>query len=88
MQMTKKKSRENGRLTINVGEILKNRSNLRISKRAAIETREFTEDIFIPLLCDLAGKCAIEEGVKTIEERHYLRAKDWIISSFSASGII
>lgn len=86
--MPKKKSREDGRLTINVGEVVRNSTSLRVSRSAALETREFTEDVFIPLLCRLAGNCAEQEGIKTIEERHYLRAKDWIVSALSAGGLI
>lgn len=86
--MTKRKSREDGRLTINVGKVISDSTSLRISKRAALESREFTEDVFLPMLIGIAGRCAEQEGIKTIEERHYLRAKDWIVSTLHSGGLL
>lgn len=49
-----------------------------MSAEALTEIREYTEDVFIPKLVWLADKYATKEGKKTIQERDYLRAKDFL----------
>jgi histone H3/H4 len=57
---------------------VKNATKLNVSAEALTEIREYTEDIFIPKLVRLADRYATKEGKKTIQERDYLRAKDFM----------
>lgn len=74
----KKKNRTSNRLTVNVRDAAKKATDLNISQSVLLEIREYTEDIFIPTLVRFSGLFATKEGKKTIQERDYLRAKDFM----------
>lgn len=73
---------------VNVRSVVKETTNLNFSADALAELVELTEDFFVPLVVRLSEKSAKEEGKKTIQERDYLVAKDWITSAMKSYGLI
>jgi len=68
---------DENRLTVNIRSIAKESTKLNISADALREMREYTEDFLIPKLIRLSEKFAVLDGKKTIQERDYIRAKDF-----------
>ena len=73
---------------VNVRTVVRETTNLNISADALKELVELTEDFFIPLVVRLSEQSAKDEGKKTIQERDYIIAKDWITSAMRSYGLI
>ena len=66
------------RLTINVRSASKDATKCNISAEVYDELRAYIEDVFIPCSVKLSERMAKREGKKTIQERDYIRARDFI----------
>jgi histone H3/H4 len=51
---------------------------MNVSKDVMSELKNYLEDVIIPKVISLSEKCAREEGKNTIQERDYLRARDYM----------
>lgn len=78
MDMPKKAKINKGSLTINVRTLCKNLTKMNVSGDVMYELKNYLEDCIAPKIIILAEKCAKEERKSTIQERDYLRARDWI----------
>lgn len=79
MSTKKKRSRQKTSMTINVRSVAKEHTKLNISPLVLEELRELTEDVFVSRVIRLSDKFALQEGKKTIQERDYIRAKDYVV---------
>lgn len=70
-------------LTINVKTICKSLTKMNVSKDAMFELKNYIEDCFMPQIILMAEKYAKMEGKNTIQERDYLRARDYISVALS-----
>jgi len=75
-------------MVVNVRTVVRNTTKLNVSADALREMRELTEDFFLPLLVRSAEKAALNMKKKTIQEREYLIAKDWITSAIKGYGLM
>jgi histone H3/H4 len=73
----KKKSKTNG-LTINVRTLCKSLTNMNVSGDVMYELKNYLEDVISPKVMGMAEKYAKAERKTTIQERDYLKARDWI----------
>lgn len=75
-------------MVVNIRTVIKNTTDLNVSADAMREMRELTEDFFLPLLIRWAEKSAKAENKKTIQERDYLIAKDYITTAMKSYGLM
>ncbi len=64
------------RVTVNVRKVASETTDLNVSADALFELHGYTEIGFLPRLITLAEKYAKAENMKTIKERHVLKARD------------
>jgi histone H3/H4 len=76
--MPKKRRYKNGGLTINIRTACKSVTKFNVSKDTMYELKNYLEDVIIPKMIITAEKYSKSEGKNTIQERDYLRARDYI----------
>jgi len=74
-------------MVVNIRKVIKNSTDLNVSADAMREMRELTEDFFLPLVIRWAEKSAVADGKKTIQERDYMVAKDYITAACKSYGL-
>lgn len=74
----KKVKKESNGMTINVKSLCKEYTDLRVSDDVYREIKEYTSDTFIYKMVKLSEKFAKRDKKGTIQERDYLRAKDYL----------
>jgi len=84
----KNKNRATNSMVVNIRTVIKNTTDLNVSADAMREMRELTEDFFLPLLIRWSEKSAKAENKKTIQERDYLIAKDYITTAMKSYGLM
>jgi len=75
-------------MVINIRSVVKETTDLNVSGDALREMREFTADFLLPLLIRWAEKSAKNDHKKTIQERDYIVAKDYITTAIKSYGLM
>lgn len=73
----KHKNRTTKSMVINIRTVMKNTTDMRVSEEVMYELKNFLEDCIAPKIMGLAEKCAKAEKKSTIQERDYLKARDY-----------
>lgn len=76
--MGKKKRCAGNGLTINVRSLCKSLTKMNVSADVLSEYKNYIEEVLTPKIVLLAERYAKSEGKNTIQERDYLRARDYI----------